>query len=279
MNNYSLDTRIESDNKIEPDNKYCSNCKSIQNKLSIVHTNQYLERKANFPVKALYIDESERLEVKKIEYKAKIEAHKIEYKKKKIESRKLKYNNPESPMSFIYSTISRIKDAYRETIDDIIFVKKSLGKDGKEINIYKLQTMVPGTDYMFNEIAETFGLDEKGNLKYDPRITNLGRIARKFWLDELPQIVNWIKGEIKFTGIRPMGEKHWKQYPFKEKALKQKPGLLGINYAVPRGYTKEETFKFMERYLNKCEKDLAGTDIKYLKRVAYNIVVNRVRSS
>jgi lipopolysaccharide/colanic/teichoic acid biosynthesis glycosyltransferase len=226
-----------------------------------------------------YVDEMQELETKKAKYRAIVETHKTAYHNKKKFNRAKKYVIHRKTHSKISSTIFMIRESYRDTIDDLVFVKKSVGPNGKEIPIYKLRTMVPGTDSMFNELAREFGTDIKGNLIYDPRITEKGAKRRESWIDELPQLYNLLKGDIKLVGIRPMGEKHWEEYSFKEKAIKYKPGLLGINYAIPKGSTKEEATAVIEKYLQEYEKRPILTDIKYFVKIWDNILFKGVRSS
>jgi O-antigen biosynthesis protein WbqP len=101
----------------------------------------------------------------------------------------------------------------------IIFKQKRIGKDNKEFTIYKFRTMKINTP----NVAKS---DLKNPGKY---ITPIGKILRKFSLDELPQIFNIIKGELSFVGPRPA---LYNQYDLIEKRTKAnvhkfKPGLTG----------------------------------------------------
>jgi len=213
-----------------------------------------------------------RLEEYKELYKDKIEEHRKAYKDKRvrdIQQATLLLNKYEAAYITVVKKTQNI-------LEDIFFIKYSLGKDGKPLNIYKFQSMVPGADFMFNEIAATFGLDDKGNLKYDPRVTKIGKIMRKSWIDEWPQLINLLKGDIKLVGIRPMSEEHWKAYTFKNEALKIKPGWLGVNYAKKEDETLEEC---MHKYMESYTKNPTLTDIRYFGKIAYNILIKKVRSS
>lgn len=214
----------------------------------------------------------DKLEEYKEHYKVRIEEHKEAYKDKRI--REIQQGT--LLLEGLESAYTKAKMKTKYFFEDLFFIKYSLGKDRKPINIYKFQTMVAGTDFMFNELAATFGLDDKGNLKYDPRITKRGRAMRKYWIDELPQLINWIKRDIKWIGVRPMTENHWKAYSFKEKALKMKPGLLGINYAIRGNETLEEC---IDKYLERHAKNPILTDIIYTGIIANNILFNNVRST
>ncbi len=102
----------------------------------------------------------------------------------------------------------------------VIFKQTRLGKNGKEFNMYKFRTMVVN--------AEAAGVYSDNN---DPRITKVGNFLRKTSLDELPQCINIIKGDMSFIGFRPPLTYH--PWPFTEYTEEQKrmfsvrPGITG----------------------------------------------------
>lgn len=102
----------------------------------------------------------------------------------------------------------------------VVFKQKRLGKNGKVFNMYKFRTMVVD--------AEKGGVYSDNN---DPRITKVGNILRKTSLDELPQCVNIIKGDMSFIGFRPPLTYH--PWPYEEYTEEQKqmfavrPGITG----------------------------------------------------
>lgn len=102
----------------------------------------------------------------------------------------------------------------------VIFKQTRLGKNGKEFNMYKFRTMVVN--------AEAAGVYSDNN---DPRITKVGNFLRKTSLDELPQCINIIKGDMSFIGFRPPLTYH--PWPFAEYNDEQKqmfsvrPGITG----------------------------------------------------
>lgn len=101
----------------------------------------------------------------------------------------------------------------------VIFKHKRIGKDGKELFVYKFRTMVANA----SEIGP--GLTEKN----DKRITKAGKILRKLSLDELPQFINVIKGNMSIVGPRPEIPLIVKTYSkFQKQALKIKPGITGL---------------------------------------------------
>lgn len=89
------------------------------------------------------------------------------------------------------------------------YVQKRVGKHGKQFNFYKLRTMVANADqkleaYLAKNPQARVEWDLTQKLKNDPRITRFGHILRKLSLDELPQLLNVLKGEMSMVGPRPM---------------------------------------------------------------------------
>lgn len=110
----------------------------------------------------------------------------------------------------------------------IIFKQKRLGKNGKVFNMYKFRTMYVDAPDLRNEDGSTFNSDD------DPRVTKVGKILRKTSLDELPQILNILKGEMSFIGPRPDLPDHYDLYSEDDKKkLLVRPGVTG--YAQANG--------------------------------------------
>ena len=91
----------------------------------------------------------------------------------------------------------------------ILFSHKRVGKDGKYFGCLKFRSMVINSDEVLKNLLETdpAAKDEwerEFKLKDDPRITKIGKILRKTSLDELPQLINVIKGEMSLVGPRPI---------------------------------------------------------------------------
>ena len=104
----------------------------------------------------------------------------------------------------------------RDSIYSPIIKLKRIGKGGKAIYVYKIRTMHPYSEYLQQYLIEISGYDSKegkGKLKDDFRITFYGKILRKYWLDELPQLVNVLKGEMKIVGLRPLSRARYNEFP------------------------------------------------------------------
>jgi len=125
----------------------------------------------------------------------------------------------------------------------IFFAHKRLGYNGDLIRIYKFRTMVINAEELLNNLSpeqkEEFAKNFK--LENDPRITKVGNFLRKSSLDELPQLLNILKGELSIVGPRPIVEKELKNYGiYGEKLLSVKPGLTGNWQANGRSDTTYE---------------------------------------
>lgn len=117
------------------------------------------------------------------------------------------------------------------------------GKDYKPFKMYKLRSMYVNSPDLKNPDGSTFNSDN------DPRVTPIGRIMRKTSLDEFPQFLNILKGDISFIGPRPklyLPEKYPNGLPeYMKKSFSVKPGVTGYAQAYYRNsITQEEKFKW-----------------------------------
>lgn len=158
---------------------------------------------------------------------------------------------------------------------------KRVGKNGKKFNVYKLRTMHPYSEYLQAYIYNKNSLQEGGKFNKDIRITTLGRIMRKYWLDELPMIFNLLGGDMKIVGVRPLSQHYFSLYTpeLQTKRTKFKPGLLPPFYAdMPK--TLEEIQASEMKYLTECETNgVLLTDIKYFFLILRNIFFKKARSA
>lgn len=138
-----------------------------------------------------------------------------------------------------------------ESKGPVFFVHKRVGKNGKIIRMYKFRTMVPNAEELIKQFTPEQMKEFKENFKLenDPRITKVGKILRKTSLDELPQLVNILKGDLSIIGPRPViGEELEKYGGNKEKFLSVTPGLTGYWAANGRSSTSYEERMKMELY-------------------------------
>lgn len=131
------------------------------------------------------------------------------------------------------SIIIKIIYICNKDFSPIFFTQNRIGKNGKEFKFYKYRSMVANADEILfrmlkedKEIAKEYKKNKK--LKNDPRITKVGEFLRKTSLDELPQLINVLKGDMSIIGNRPylprekedMGE-------YYDDIIKTKPGITG----------------------------------------------------
>ena len=156
----------------------------------------------------------------------------------------------------------------------IFFRQIRVGKDGRDFRIYKFRTMIVN--------AEKMGIITIG--ERDPRITNSGYFLRKYKLDELPQLINVLKGEMSFVGPRPEVRKYVKMYNQEQlKILTVKPGItdyasieyinedeiLGKSSDPEKTYIEEimpQKIKYNMKYINN------KTVIEYFKIIFLTII-------
>lgn len=155
-----------------------------------------------------------------------------------------------------------------------------VGKDGKMIKVYKMRTMHPYSEYLQDFLYKTNDLQDGGKINNDYRVTSYGKLFRKLWIDELPMLINWIKGELKIVGVRPLSQHYYSLYPKDMQALrtKFKPGLVPPFYAdMP--VTFDDIVESEKRYLESYSKAPLKTDIRYFFMSFYNIFFKKARSA
>jgi len=160
-----------------------------------------------------------------------------------------------------------------------IFKMKRSGKGGKPIYIYKFRTMHPYAEYLQHYMVENVGYGEKGKVENDFRVTSWGKWMRKLWLDESPQIFNWLRRDLAIVGVRPLSDRFLAEYPeeLKEERFKYKPGCIPP-YVALRMQAVEEYIESERIYLAEKKKHPIWTDIKYFWWAVFNILANRIRS-
>lgn len=133
----------------------------------------------------------------------------------------------------------------------VIFVHKRVGKNGKEIGIYKFRSMVVNAEALIEKFTPEQKEEFQKNFKLetDPRITKIGKFLRKTSLDELPQLFNILKGDLSIVGPRPIMEVETEIYgKYRDMLLSVKPGLTGFWAANGRSDTSYKKRRAMEIY-------------------------------
>lgn len=135
---------------------------------------------------------------------------------------------------------------------EAVFKQTRVGTGGKPFTIYKFRTMVKNADKMFNKKVDKENLgDFVFQEKDDPRITKSGKFLRKTSLDELPQLINIIKGDMSLIGPRPEIPAIADLYSEYEKIrLMVKPGVSGLAQVNGRGDLElSKTIAYDVRYV------------------------------
>jgi undecaprenyl-phosphate galactose phosphotransferase len=132
-------------------------------------------------------------------------------------------------LHFIISLVIKL-----DSKGDILFKQHRLGKDDIDFKVYKYRTMRTNSDeilrkYLQSNTQEIKYYDKFHKYKNDPRITKIGKFLRSSSLDELPQIINVLKGDMSLVGPRPyMVSEKDKLSDNKKLILKVKPGITGL---------------------------------------------------
>jgi len=120
----------------------------------------------------------------------------------------------------------------------VFFVQLRTGKGGRRFRMFKFRSMVPDAEKLKSQLAAVNASGELAGplkLEHDPRITRLGRILRKTSLDELPQLINIISGDMSLVGPRPTS---WSPESYKlwhTERLDVLPGITGLWQVFGRG--------------------------------------------
>lgn len=157
----------------------------------------------------------------------------------------------------------------------VFYVQKRIGKNGKSFKMYKYRSMIVDADrklkrYLLDNPEANEEFMEFRKLKDDPRITPVGKFIRKTSLDEFPQFINVLKGDMSLVGPRPYlpREKRVMKKAYKQ-IIKVKPGLTGPWQVNGRSEISLEDRLNMDIEYIKTESLL--NDIKYLFKTVFKI--------
>ena len=152
----------------------------------------------------------------------------------------------------------------------------------KEIKyFYKFRTMHPYAEYIQKYVFDARGgMDIADKSNDDWRITTWGKFMRKYWLDELPMLINWFKRDVKLVGVRPLSRTMFDTYPewLQDKRTLCKPGLIPPFY-IDHPDTFEELFASEDKYLTEYLAHPIRTDIKYFFLTMRSILTRRTHSA
>ncbi len=149
----------------------------------------------------------------------------------------------------------------------VIFVQKRVGKDGKVYDMYKFRSMCVGAEQQEGGVFCTKG---------DARVTKIGKIIRATSIDELPQLVNIIKGDMSFVGPRPPLTYHPWEYSeysdFQRRMFEVRPGITG--WAQVNGRKEVEWNRRIELNVWYVDNMSLLLDLKILLLTVYKVIKN-----
>ena len=134
----------------------------------------------------------------------------------------------------------------------LFYLHERIGKDGKHFKMYKFRTMCTDSDEKLKELLKNNlearkEWEENHKLQDDPRITKVGKILRKTSIDEIPQFINVLKGEMSLVGPRAIVDEEVEKFGLLfDKCFSVKPGITGYWAANGRSDTSYEERVFME---------------------------------
>ncbi len=180
-----------------------------------------------------------------------------------------------------YVIAKKIREPYFDSRPSYgpIFKMKRIGKNNKTINVYKLRTMHPYSEYLQEYVVEQNKLQKSGKIEKDYRITSWGKILRRLWIDEFPMLINWIKGDLSLVGVRALSEHYFSLYPkeLQDLRVQFKPGLIPPYYAdLPKDFY--EIMESERKYLIKKTERPFTTDVVYFWKALVNILFRGARS-
>ena len=164
----------------------------------------------------------------------------------------------------------------KEDDGPIFYDQLRIGKNGKIFKMYKYRSMVIGADdklkeYLAKNEEARIEFEKNQKLRNDPRITKLGKFLRKTSLDEFPQFINILKGDMSLVGPRPIVDREVKLFGDKMKTLHSvRPGLTGYWAANGRSDTSYDERVDMEVYY--AENFSLALDIKIIFKTIKSVI-------
>lgn len=161
-----------------------------------------------------------------------------------------------------------------------VFKMERMGRHGQPIYVYKFRTMHPYSEYLQDYVLRISGYSDIGKPAEDFRVTAWGKLMRRYWLDELPQLINVFRGEMRLVGVRPISRRFLSEFPedVRDLRMKYKPSCIPAYVSLLKqskdGFIEAETTYILEK-----EKSPVWTDVKYLYLAVYNIFTNKIRSA
>ncbi|MDA7803873.1 sugar transferase [Crocinitomix sp.] len=189
-------------------------------------------------------------------------------------------DNIEGKLFFVVKKIKLVQTNQKSSYGPLYKMPR-IGKNGEMIHVYKFRTMHPYSEYLQDFVLKQNGYSETGKPANDFRLTSWGKVLRKYWIDELPQLINVFRGDMKIVGVRPVSLRYFEDIPPRIQNLRmgQKPGCIPPYVAFNKRSAKEDVLFAEEIYLrlSKIHKTRVDTSLMYM--AVKNIIFKGVRSA
>lgn len=156
----------------------------------------------------------------------------------------------------------------------VLFQQQRTGRGGRRFGMYKFRTMVPNAEALKKELMHLNELQWPDfKITNDPRVTRVGRFLRKTSLDELPQIINVLKGDMSLVGPRPTSFASSTYQLWQTERLDTVPGITGLWQIIGRAETEfDERLRLDIAYI---ERQSLWLDINILLRTVFAVAEGR----
>jgi lipopolysaccharide/colanic/teichoic acid biosynthesis glycosyltransferase len=177
------------------------------------------------------------------------------------------------PVLLVCAVILKLSDG-----GPVLFRQQRVGRDGKSFTFYKLRSMVPNADQM-RESVDSLNLRDGPLFKAadDPRITSIGRLLRMSSLDELPQFLNVLKGDMSLVGPRPPLASEFEQFDDELQTRQDvRPGISGLWQVEARDNPSFSAYRRLDLFY--VENWSVSLDLVILVLTAEQVTARIVRS-
>jgi lipopolysaccharide/colanic/teichoic acid biosynthesis glycosyltransferase len=151
-----------------------------------------------------------------------------------------------------------------------------VGKQGRMIGVYKFRTMHPYSEYLQDYVIRLYGYNQMGKPDQDFRLTRWGKWIRRFGIDELPQLINILMGEMKLVGLRPLSLVRYKEFPndLQLQRIKYRPGCIPpyIALCMPDDKLNIEAERI---YIRDFSNHPLTTDLLYFFKAVFNLLTHK----
>jgi lipopolysaccharide/colanic/teichoic acid biosynthesis glycosyltransferase len=147
-----------------------------------------------------------------------------------------------------------------------------VGQEGRMIGMYKFRTMHPYSEYLQDYIVHLYGYNQMGKPDRDFRLTRWGKWMRRYGIDELPQLINVLKGEMKLVGLRPLSLMRYNEFPedLQIQRINYKPGCIPP-YIALRMPDDKRNMEAERIYINDLTHNPRTTDLRYFFKAVFNL--------